>query len=396
MHSTTRWPGVVAALAAGVVGAFYIGKLPAALPALKADFSLSLVAASWVVSTFNALAVFAAPLFGLASDRVGALRFTLLGLVTMAAGGTLGALAPNETVLLASRFVEGAGFIALVVGAPALLVAAAAPERRKTVLGVWSAYMPFGGSLVMLAAPLAIGAWGWRGLWLSIALLTVAAGVAVFAMRPAYGAARPVGPRPVAAVLEPLKRPGPWWLGLAFAFYTAQFSTVMVFLPTFLVGRGVSLGAAGLMTACYVAINVPGNLAGTWLLHRGVPRGGLIAATAAAMGVCAALALLPVLPDAGRFAAVLALSCVGGMIPAAVLSGSQVHARSPAETGGIQGLFVQGANLGQFVGPPAAAAAVSAAGNWVAALAVLGTAASLAIVAGLMIARFEPRPAGAR
>jgi predicted MFS family arabinose efflux permease len=392
----THAGGVAAALAAGVVGAFYIGKLPAALPALKAEFSLSLVAASWVVSTFNALAVFAAPLFGLASDRVGALRFTLAGLGTMAAGGVLGALSPNEAVLLVSRFVEGAGFIAVVVGAPALLVAAAAPQRRRTVLGVWSAYMPFGGSVVMLAAPFALGAWGWRGLWLAIALLTVAATLAVLAMRRDYDAVRPAGRRPVAAVLEPLKRPGPWWLGLAFAFYTAQFSTVMVFLPTFLVERGVSLATAALMTACYVAINVPGNLAGTWLLHRGVPRGGLIAATAAAMGVCAALALLPVLPDAARFAAALALSCVGGMIPAAVLSGSQAHARSPAETGGIQGLFVQGANLGQFVGPPAAAASVSAAGSWVAALGVLGAAATLGIVAGLMAARFEPRPDDAR
>ncbi|MCU0804860.1 MAG: MFS transporter [Burkholderiales bacterium] len=396
MQETTRRRGVAAALAAGIVGAFYIGKLPAALPALKAEFSLSLVAASWVVSTFNALAVFAAPLFGLASDRVGAVRFTLFGLAAMAAGGALGALAPNETVLLASRFVEGAGFIAVVVGAPALLVAATAATRRKTILGVWSAYMPFGGSLVMLAAPFALALWGWRGLWLAIALLTVAAAAAILAARSDYAGIRSVGPRPIGAVLEPLKRPGPWWLALAFAFYTAQFSTVMVFLPTFLVERGVPLGTAALMTACYVAINVPGNLAGTWLLHRGVPRGGLIAATAAAMGVCAALALLPLLPDAARYAATLALSCVGGMIPAAVLSGSPVHARSPAETGGIQGLFVQGANLGQFVGPPAAAAAVSSAGNWVAALAVLGTAAALAIVAGLMAARHEPGAGDAR
>jgi predicted MFS family arabinose efflux permease len=388
----TNWPSIAAAIAAGVVGAFYIGKLPAALPELKADFSLSLVAASWVVSIFNALAVFAAPLFGLVSDRLGALRFTLGGLAGMAAGGALGAFSPNATVLLASRFVEGAGFIAVVVGAPALLVSATSPERRKTVLGVWSAYMPFGGSLVMLAAPLALAAWGWRGLWLSIVVLTLAAAIAVYAMRASYSTARATRPRPIGAMLQPLKRPGPWWLGLAFAFYTAQFSTVMVFLPTFLVERDVPLGMAAFLTACYVAINVPGNLAGTWLLHRGVPRGNLIAATAAVMGVCAALALLPVLPDAARFASVLALSGIGGMIPAAVLSGSQAHARSPAETGGIQGLFVQGANLGQFVGPPAAAFAVSAAGSWAAALAVLGAAASLGIVAGLMAARYEPRP----
>src|SRR5512139_610146 len=96
-RGTTNWPSIAAAIAAGVVGAFYIGKLPAALPELKADFSLSLVAASWVVSIFNALAVFAAPLFGLASDRVGALRFTLGGLAAMAAGGTLGAFSPSAT-----------------------------------------------------------------------------------------------------------------------------------------------------------------------------------------------------------------------------------------------------------------------------------------------------------
>ena len=55
--------------------------------------------------------------------------------------------------------------------------------------------------------------------------------------------------------------------------------------------------------------------------------------------------------------------------------------------------MMQGSNLGQFVGPPAIAAAVSVGGRWGDAVYVMVAAAALTFVCGLAVARDERRPA---
>jgi len=56
---------------------------------------------------------------------------------------------------------------------------------------------------------------------------------------------------------------------------------------------------------------------------------------------------------------------------------------------------MQGSNLGQFVGPPAIAAAVSASGRWGDAVYVMVAFAALTLACGLAVARDERRlPAG--
>jgi hypothetical protein len=83
------------------------------------------------------------------------------------------------------------------------------------------------------------------------------------------------------------------------------------------------------------------------------------------------------------------------MIPAAVMSSSQRYAHSPAQVGGLQGLIVQLSNVGQFTGPLAVAAVVSATGRWESALSVVLTASALGLALGLAVGRFERRlPAG--
>jgi cyanate permease len=384
---------VSAVLAAGIVAAFYVAKLPAALPELKRELSLSLVAASVAVSAFNTLALLAAPVFGLAADRAGAFRCLLAGLALLVVGALV-ALPGGDTLLVLSRLVEGAGFLATVIAAPALLVSVAA-DRRRLALGVWSAYMPTGASLTMIAAPAIMETSGWRGLWLVAVASAATVAIALVALRSRYPSQRPKpqvqgakASRGGRALFAPHARAGPRWLGLAFAFYTAQFGSVMVWLPTFLVARGASLATATLATAGYVAANIPGNLLGTWLIQRGARRGRLVLRSSLAMAAAAVVAFAP-LADVARYGAIVMLSFVGGTIPAAVLSGSALHARAPDEVGAVQGLLVQGANLGQFAGPPAVAAVVAWTGEWSAALAVLLTAAVLGAFAGIRLDRHE-------
>jgi MFS family permease len=96
------------------------------------------------------------------------------------------------------------------------------------------------------------------------------------------------------------------------------------------------------------------------------------------------------LPDAMRFACVLAYGFITGNIPPAVFSGSVRHARSPSEAGSIQGMIVQVSNVGIFAGPPLIAAAVTHGGGWGAALWVILGAAAIGLGAAFAVMRLEP------
>jgi len=351
---------------------------------------LSLVAAGWVNSTFNTLAVTTALLFGALAGRYGAPRCCGAGLLALMLGGSLGASANGEAMLFASRIIEGAGFIAIAVSAPALIAAASAPHQRNLTLGLWSTYLPFGASLTMLASPLLLGSLGWRGFWMLIVLMTLACAVALWRSRGAYGLAHRGTAITFANMVQALRQPGPWWLALGFGCYALIFYAIMVWLPTFLAQeRGASVSAAALLTGLAVAVNVCGNLLGTWLVHRAAPRGHVISIAFLVAAACACGIFSTGLPDWLRAASCMLLMFAGGTIPAAVLSGTQVYARHASQISSIQGLIVQVAQLGPFFGPPLIAAVVARSGNWEASLWVLLTAAALGALLGQLAARTE-------
>ena len=75
--------------------------------------------------------------------------------------------------LIATRFVEGAGFLAVAVAAPTPINAAAAPADRRFALPVWSTYMPAGAGLAMALSALLLPTTGWRGLWVLTAAVLI-------------------------------------------------------------------------------------------------------------------------------------------------------------------------------------------------------------------------------
>ncbi len=392
IRTETDWRAVLAAALCGVAVAMNIGKVPIAMVQLRTEFGLSLVAAGWVSSMINTLAVSTAVFFGLLGDRVGALRMCFAGLAIGIGGGILGLLAGNETMLLVSRFAEGAGVVAVAVSAPALLSSAAAPSDRRFALGIWSAYLPAGVGLVMLLAPLVLPLGGWRGVWLlSLAGLATAA-FAIHRSRPAYRLPPPGAsdPHPFVAAKQALAQPLPWLLGIAMFSWTIQHYALIIWLPTFLKEqRDLGPLAVALLSCLMVLVNVPGNLLGGSLLQRNHKRGKLIASASLVTGLSGVGIFLDTLPDLLRYALCLVLSFTGGLIPASVLSASAHLAKTPKQIGTLQGLFMQMGNIGPFIGPPLIAALVAASGLWRDALWVTGIAALAGIVLGLMIRRLE-------
>lgn len=389
--SATRWPVVLMLVGAGVVAAFQIGKAPAALPIVRADLGLSLTQAAWVVSIFNAIGIVAGMALGALAERVGHRRAALGGLGIIAVASAAGAGATGATGLLAARFLEGLGFMTVVVATPALLVRAAAPADVKLAFGFWSTYMPTGTAAMMTAAPALIAATGWRGLWLVNAALAV---LFVFALARATRGLASRGASASGSVVGDMRTtvaaPGPRLLALIFACYTVQFLGVLGLLPTLLVERdGLAPGLAAVLGSAAVAINIPGNLLGGWVVHRGLSRGTVVLGVSAVMAACAPLIYGAGLPLPARYGACLLLSFVGGMLPAVVLGAGPVLAPSARHLAITNGLIMQGSNLGQVIGPPAVAAMAAGRGGWEAAPIVLGSAALLCMILALRLRRIE-------
>jgi MFS family permease len=385
----TRWPAVWAVFAGGLVCGAYIGKVPPALPAQRLELGLSLVESGFIATTFNVIGMFVGMFVGVLCDRYGHKRLGLSGLAVMSVAGLLGAFAWNFPSLLAARFLEGVGFILFTVAGSALIAAAADDANRPKVMGLWSSYMPTGGVTALLLAPVLLAAWGWRGAWVIWASAAAATLALVWRMVPApkYGS---IGS--VKLALESLRQPGSVALALLFAFYTAQWTSVMIWLPTFVVDeRGGSATLASMLTALMVLVNIPGNIGGGWLIAHGVRRGKLILAAAAIMVLTDIAMLSSFLPDAVRFLAILVFSCCAGTIPGAIFTGVVVHAKTPQHVGTTNGMVMQTSQAGQFFGPILLAWLASQFGGWGASLWAMLAFAGACAACGYAVLRIEAR-----
>jgi predicted MFS family arabinose efflux permease len=392
----TPWAVVALVVGAGIVAAFQVGKVPVALPSLRAELGMGLAAGAWVLSIFNVVGVAVGMIMGAAIAQAGPRRVVLAGLLVMALSGLAGAAAGSAAPLLLSRFFEGVGFLMVIVSAPTLVAALAAPSDVKLAFGLWGAYMPTGQAIVMVLSPGLLAAAGWRGLWVAnSALLVLYAAALAWATRHVRLAARPQGGSLWRDLRTVATAPGPLCLAFAFATYSGQYLAVAGFLPTIYIEReGLSTGTAGLLTAGVLAANAVGNLAAGALLHRGMPRWALVAAASATMGLCELGIYAAGVPLALAYGLALAFSCVGGMLPATVLGAAPGFAPAQRLVPVANGLLVQGSNLGQVAGPPTVGALADATGGWSASPMILSSLAFLGVGAAWLLRRIEQRRGG--
>jgi len=387
----TRWPVVALAIASGMIAAAAMGKVPPAVGLLRQEYSLSLVYAGWIVSIFSALIMVTGVGFGALADRYGLRTALLAGLWAQVSAGLVAVLASSPLILLGTRLIEGVGFLAVGVAAPGIIIAASAPRDRSWSLGLWSVYVPVGISLAMVSAMLALDVLGWRGLWMIFAALA-----AMLALIGHW--LLPHGPGPAAQgaatgnLLAVLQRPGSWLLAGSFTAYTLMWISIMAWLPTYLTDqREMTVAGASLLTAVTVAANVPGNLLGTWLLHRRWHGGTIAALSAVIMGFSIFVVFDGRFSDGVRYGSCLIFSCAGGMLPAAILGTSRLHAPDPQRISTVNGLIIQGSHLGLFTGPLLVAMVVTAQGSWESVQLYMVGCALIALVLSWWLRQVESR-----
>jgi len=385
----TRWPLILLIVGAGVVSAFQVGKAPTALAAVQSDLGLDLATASWLLSAFAIVGAVAGIGIGVAADHIGARRMAVGGLLLQGVCGLVGSFAAGAPLLLATRVIEGIGFLAVSVAAPTLIVAVARERDLGRAIAVWGTYMPVGIALVMLGAPL-LAAAGWRGFWLmNAAVLT------------GYAALLAVGTRTIAINNAPhgsiardvrlvLGSGGPWLLAGLFAAFAAAFFAVFGFLPTILSDRlAVGSATAGVLAAIAVAVNALGNIACGLLLTRGIRRPTILVAAFGTMALCG-FGILGSGPAAVvSYALCVVFSAVGGLIPVALMDGAARHAPRPELVAATMGFLMQGNNVGLVLGPAATGMLVAAWG-W---SSVSFLIAAIVAVAGLLVFVLRSHPA---
>src|SRR3954468_6109616 len=385
-RATTSWPAVLSLVGAGGAAALQIGKGSAALPVLQDEFGLSSTGAAWFLSVVSAIGAGTGALLGWFGQALGFRRQVQLGLTAIVVMNLAGAAAGSAGWLLAAHIGEGLGFVLVVLAAPALLPAVSAPEQRRLVIGTWGIYMPLGAGVATLLVPAAITHLSWRGAWLVDAAVTACVLLAVTRWGPPTPARRPQG---MQGLLRAVRTPGIMCLAVGFAFYAGQYLAVVGLLPTMLVEGGLSLATAGVVTGFVFLANVPANLLGAFLLHRGVRPWLLIVCGAGWIALTVWGVHDPALPLGVRVGAVVAFSLIVGIVPAAAFSGVTAMSAGTASAGAAVGLLIQGSSVGQLLGPPLVVGVGAAVGSWVGRPLALTCLAACLLVAGVLYRRLE-------
>jgi EmrB/QacA subfamily drug resistance transporter len=156
---------LIAAILASSMG-FIDGSVVAiAVPAIRADLGASLAEAQWVSNAYLLLLSALLLVGGAAGDRFGLRTVFAIGIGAFVIASLGCALAPDATVLIVARAVQGLGAAFMVPASLAIIAKAYPKAERGRAIGIWAAASAFttvfgpilGGILLSW-----FGDWGWR------------------------------------------------------------------------------------------------------------------------------------------------------------------------------------------------------------------------------------------
>jgi EmrB/QacA subfamily drug resistance transporter len=140
-----------------------------ALPRIRVDLGASLSGLEWIVNAYT-LSFAVLLLTGAAlGDRFGRRRILTIGLSVFTGASAIAALAPDSSVLIAARAVQGAG-AALVLPLTLTLLSEAFPAgRRGVALGIWSGISGLGVALGPVIGGAVVSGISWQWIfWINV------------------------------------------------------------------------------------------------------------------------------------------------------------------------------------------------------------------------------------
>src|SRR5260370_24406662 len=173
-------PWVLAATILGSSMAFIDGSVVnVALPAIQSGLNVSVEGAEWVGNGYTLMRGALMLVGGSAGDRFGRRRVFALGAAIFTAGSVGCGLAPNATVLIAARVVQGIGGALLVPVSLAIISTAfPAPERGKA-LGTWAGFSAVTTALGPVLGGVLVDTPSWRAIFfINVPIAVITLGIA--------------------------------------------------------------------------------------------------------------------------------------------------------------------------------------------------------------------------
>ena len=358
-------------------------KVPPILPILMEAQALSVSRAGLLMSVFAITGLILALPSGLIVQRAGPRISGLVAGGAIVLGAALGALSRSTSVLLASRVIEGIGTTFMAVLAPAIIADRFAGRRRGRAMGIWAAWVPLGSTAMSLLAPLLAEGQGWQAVWWA------GAGYAMIVTALYLGTVKPVGPGTAGQRVGAAQTRGAsgtvlrdknlWWLGAAFAAFSAGFVGLSTYLPTFLAQRrALPLAQAALLAS------IPGLLT-----IFSAPLGGVISDRIGSRrkpylwGFALLAILLPLSGMVGTPWLIVILVVQGlvvGLVPTNVFAAA-VSLGDQRQAGPAMSVIMIGRSLGTLVGPVLFGSLIEA-GGWPVAFGSLAPTAALGLLCG--------------
>lgn len=172
-----------------LMGALDIAIVGPALPAIRSDFGLTERALSWIFSLYILFNLVGTPLMAKLSDQFGRRTIYALDVSLFATGSLLVALAPNFTMVLIGRAVQGIGAGGIFPVASAVIGDTFPAEKRGSALGMIGAVFGLAFLIGPILGGVILGFASWH--WLFLLNLPLALLVVVLSLRvlPVGGAA---------------------------------------------------------------------------------------------------------------------------------------------------------------------------------------------------------------
>jgi DHA1 family inner membrane transport protein len=363
---------VVLLWCAGLGAAAQFGKISILFETLRASYGANgEVALGLVVSIVGMVGLIFGTTAGLLVARIGPRRAIVAALLAGAAMSALQSLMPAYPLMLASRIVEGASHLAIVVVGPTMIATLAPEARRPLAMTLWSSFFGVTYTVLALIGPYATP----TGLFLGHAAYMSALAAILAATLP------PDLRRPPAPLGNLLKQHAEIYASprlaapaMGFCCYTFLYVAVLTLLPPETPATQRALIAAGMPL---VSIAVSLTLGVRLLRHMSAVRLVQWGYAAAVPGFLLLWALWG--NGAGMVAGGFLLSAALGIVQGASFSSIPELNQTPEDRARAAGAVAQLGNLGTTTGTPVLAAILASAGP-------AGLAVAATVLCGIGIA----------
>ncbi|GGD26107.1 MFS transporter [Aureimonas glaciei] len=259
------------------------------LPSLARDLGIAVSTAGWLVTLFGFTVMLFGPVLTALLSHFDRKRLFVVILLIFAASNALAAAAPNIWVLGLGRFLPALALPVFWGTASETAGAIAGPERAAKAVS--NVYMGIAGAMV-LGIPLgtlAGDAFGWRGTFWGLALLSLAMAVLLAVVMP------PIARTPRMRLGEQLHifrdRAFVANLALSVVVFTAMFTSYTYLADLLEQVAGIAPGAVGWWLMGFGVVGLAGNWVGGHMVGRDPFRATLAALAVLAIGMAAAVPL---------------------------------------------------------------------------------------------------------